>query len=1351
MKKISKNTFGGKMVLGVDRSFVAKDLLTMGLNIQYINDEETNFAITNIKGTIIKSVLTDGFIPIGIRSYGGIAYIVSYNSVSGEGEIGTYPSPDYLGSSGAIINEYRPLHNYLPDTFVGTPVLTDYGIFRTTFLALSLSSPVEIEIQPDYDGTVNLIISQVGWIINSGFSVLPGKTYVRIDRVGKDSNYYSKVNFVNTIPIVETSTRIMGINFEGVKAGGVLKSGNYRYYFYYSTADFNVTNIVGESGVVSCFIGETPQNIRGGKPNEPTGKLAQFTLTNLDTTFAYVKVYFTYSAGDNVATTESFSLDSNYIINGDTLSFSHTGFEQTSRINNDILSNNYVSISGFKTETQIQNRLFIANIFTRSKSNPLLETFARLIKVGHVNRQIGARGITDVAGLDDLYSVITDSVVGDGYDGGYYNSKNIYYKLGYWGGESYSFLAQFILLDGSLSPGFPVRGLDNLLGVQTYTTVPLESEEFFNETTGDNYRGVYRFPYRVLLDAHPIIKDNMLLILGVTFTIPDLTTDLGGGVKITDITKGIFFTRAERNRDAYVQGYLTPTIVTALVEMPDNSTGDFSLSKVTVDVDSPQQDEKVIPAIRGILEGVYFKSVATSTFSAGIYPVAIRKYFVSNTRMAFYSNDILNKELVAQVSGRNTVFHPVGKASAKPTIACKAYRDPDDIRNWITLYKTVDITQAFLLNKNVRTEYVAGESNIITSFGRFSSKAVLQVVPEFPGPLALIRMPLAYHTYYGITMTDSTEDMNEFADSVATDVNRDGNFVDYQVTPIVNVPLSIVGNIYPPEGIRTTVTNKQIQQVNAYKPTPITPRYYWNDSFEGATVSNNLEDALINKVSDRRLVAFGGDCFINVGFQRQYYSTYDSVPSGAFNTTANIGQSFSLVHESNVNAAFRDNEIVNLTEIERSFIPYYAVNQNVGNTLGYGNKYREYRNPESNYLNAGFSKLRTDSQIGVFDNTIPFENTRFDTDVLYSALHVNNAFNNGYRKFYPGNKWTYPKNYGSITRIFGLSSILIILQERGTSFVPINQRIQTGGDAGGAIFVESLGVLTNANPISELYGCQHQFGACVSDNYVYFYDAINKAICQVVITKIGGVVEVLSQVNLSSYLNKYASSYENTKEIVNTLDIRAHFEPKTKDIYFTFYDKNTVDSTFTVRYNEITKAFVCFHSFIPLLYVTIGDDTFSFNSVAFQNVIHQHKANVLRNNFYGVDYPSVVEFVVNENSDIEKEFQNLILVGNNLLPTTIRYNIQGGYSLQTIVLDIDRIYLSNAFYVREGVKVYIPLLDTVTNQSETEYLIANFTNTASILLTESRLRSKNLVIRLEYNTTRLLNLKSVLTVYDLSE
>jgi hypothetical protein len=62
-----------------------------------------------------------------------------------------------------------------------------------------LNHPVDIEIQPSYDGSVNLILNDdknIPRLINSRFSVREKDTYEIVDRIGEnDTNIYNSKTF----------------------------------------------------------------------------------------------------------------------------------------------------------------------------------------------------------------------------------------------------------------------------------------------------------------------------------------------------------------------------------------------------------------------------------------------------------------------------------------------------------------------------------------------------------------------------------------------------------------------------------------------------------------------------------------------------------------------------------------------------------------------------------------------------------------------------------------------------------------------------------------------------------------------------------------------------------------------------------------------------------------------------------------------------------------------------------------------------------------------------------------------------------------------------------------------------
>lgn len=60
-------------------------ILTYNGNEYSLQNDMGNFGLKNCK-------LSEGYVPIGMKEYGGILYIVSYNPVQNKTEIGSYPS-----------------------------------------------------------------------------------------------------------------------------------------------------------------------------------------------------------------------------------------------------------------------------------------------------------------------------------------------------------------------------------------------------------------------------------------------------------------------------------------------------------------------------------------------------------------------------------------------------------------------------------------------------------------------------------------------------------------------------------------------------------------------------------------------------------------------------------------------------------------------------------------------------------------------------------------------------------------------------------------------------------------------------------------------------------------------------------------------------------------------------------------------------------------------------------------------------------------------------------------------------------------------------------------------------------
>ena len=94
---------------------------------------------------------------------------------------------------------------------------------------------------------------------------------------------------------------------------------------------------------------------------------------------------------------------------------------------------------------------------------------------------------------------------------------------------------------------------------------------------------------------------------------------------------------------------------------------------------------------------------------------------------------------------------------------------------------------------------------------------------------------------------------------------------------------------------------------------------------------------------------------------------------------------------------------------------------------------------------------------------------------------------------------------------------------------------------------------------------------------------------------------------------------------------------------------NTRDNTLT--YDELVKGWTSFHSFIPEFMVGMNNKFFTFKN---GELFEHHSDNVPRNTFYGVQYPSRVAVMMNDNPSEVKELQAVSLEGNDTWEALIK-------------------------------------------------------------------------------------------------
>ena len=466
MKKESVNQWQGGLNVDLHPMVTPNSVLTDDLNGTFITYNGNEFCLQNDRGNFEVAHLSDGYVPIGAKEYNGIIYIVSVkNALNDDGEIildeclteiGTYPGVDwsvpYEKECNLITPEHKPegkecytvLQNIDVVDDEENNIATSRGKFSGLHLGYSTITPVTIEIQPSYDGSVNLILTDgvnPVRMINSGFSVLPNDKYKLVKRHQSiETNEYDSLK-LQDLELIRNSAVLSNVDLVSVTPGGQLKGGNYTFYIKFGDGDYNQTDVVAESGIVSIFKGTDgdPTTISGTLLDERTDKAITLKVTGKNPIYSKIYVYYTREYSDTLGyrLTEAVMLKEPYDMNFDKIYI--TGYEQTETINIEELNVDYHTFDNARAMTQQQSMLFLGNL----SQNDTYKLYSQLESLTAL--------VTPVQKQDlNLSATQTD------FSGGseYYSTKNIYNYVGYWPDEYYRFGIVYILKDGSTTPVF---------------------------------------------------------------------------------------------------------------------------------------------------------------------------------------------------------------------------------------------------------------------------------------------------------------------------------------------------------------------------------------------------------------------------------------------------------------------------------------------------------------------------------------------------------------------------------------------------------------------------------------------------------------------------------------------------------------------------------------------------------------------------------------------------------------------------------------------------------------------------------------------------------------------------------
>lgn len=1064
---------------------------------------------------------------------------------------------------GKIVYEYNPLYNYRPDDLNGE--IDDLITTGSSQLNFDLEHPVDIVCQKSYDGSVNLILNDnknQPRLINTRFTAKENNTYERIDRTGNtDTNLYDESEFEIDTSLLKKYINIPKVNFSGVFYGGNLQVGNYTFYFKLSDGDGNETDIVAESGVVTIHMGSLndPASIRGGQFNENSGKSIQFIITNLDSGYDYVSVYYSRTSGaDNLQrSVQAVKILNRYRIRQNVCSIHITGNELSEIIPVETLSQDFFLASAAKTQEVCQNMLFLGNV---QKYTPDYETLVKL-SLGFIPYYKAVDEETELGStLNETYN-----------PGGYYNVQNIYNKVGYWNEEIYRFGVVYIMSNGSLSPVYNIRGRNNVPAINdpnadrydNWDKITVDYDtQLINNFTLENSAGVCR-----IFDNNEHDNDYFQ-VRHFIFKAQDGLLDELKNLNI----KGYFFVRQKRIPTILCQAFMIGKDSYSGIPAWFLKDGNSSTSGKWV-------TESFLDS-RGYVTHEYGRRLMLLGNNHTKTSVGICPEFEMN--QAYYNNIFTGGVLkLRQVTSnefslggeQNHIFiNTSGKytlTNSTPFIKAKVTSVPDSglVRDGNNIFRNV----AGSANENT-FQYLVGK----TTKPRKKNFDVIET---------------------NITFT-----------------NGQPNIPNY----VQEHKVKIVRGLYSPYlGIYNTNLLKPNSLVNIY-----IPGYDTGDMQEYFKIRINCEDSYypvsprtsLDEFPENGEHVYRGDCFIsqfthriNRNFQdpdapcndtiveedtwREKYDedtdSTEDINRGDLNAVR-IGTYLTMKCYSSINLAMRDwdgsfpSEEA-LTGNKRSFYPLSSFRVD-----GHG------KIPESVMFNQGFNAT-TGERMNFLQPPVPYIKNIFQTRVIYSDIAQTDAFKNGFRVFKGISYVDYSNQYGGITKLVEWRGNLIIVFEHGIALAAVNEKALIPTDDGTQIAVGAIKPLaTIPVMISTDFGSQWPESICKSDNYIYGVDTVGKKIWRTDGTKL----ECISDFKVQKFLNENITlSEKELTPVIGVRNVKTHYNAFKHDVMFTYYD-NTYgfeEKVWNLCWNELQQAFVTFYSWIPSYSANIDNIYFTYD------------------------------------------------------------------------------------------------------------------------------------------------------------
>lgn len=371
-----------------------------------------------------------------------------------------------------------------------------------------------------------------------------------------------------------------------------------------------------------------------------------------------------------------------------------------------------------------------------------------------------------------------------------------------------------------------------------------------------------------------------------------------------------------------------------------------------------------------------------------------------------------------------------------------------------------------------------------------------------------------------------------------------------------------------------------------------------------------------------------------------------------------VGQIIEIATYANINADIRSIEVLNAEDSllyggDRNFYP------NKSNLFGDAR-------PDSTKYNHGYTGDINPISYNRILETSPTFNTEFPNRVLLSEKNQTQAFFNSFRNLKGFNYRDYGVEFGPIIKLISLKNILISIHPTGVILIGVDDKtlVAEGSD----VFINTAEALSpTSKTVSDLYGSSNPESIVRTDTTISGVDYR----ASVVWVFEGDKLSIISEFAVKTILEEYkniittASFTGGVKSVSYLAKVYSTFDSSKHTLYISYVAEHpeTKNQTHvgTITYNTVLQKWVSKISEGNKFAISIGSATYttgfsSTGDIWKEDALTSQDGSSIRTVLRGIDtYTYEFEIVLNKESAVEKVLDNIRMITNKELPTTIVY------------------------------------------------------------------------------------------------